>query len=606
MLRLASCASIVLGASAAVSCAAGIADGSSPLGVRAEVRYGEDAQQCLDALSPLQPWFAWALFNDTVGAVGFATLNAATNATVDDTRAAAAAGACEGALTARRIDELADNFHGGVAPYSPSLAEFVRANSEWVRAKASALRMTDPFWHQVYLLYAHLDGLIVGAHAAGARSSADTIYALTLAGDLDDLCVALGCTGSSRANRPRGGHCSVLVKAVGGVGGSPYTDVLASHTTWSTLESMTRIWKQQSFPFALTSAPDAQQACSSALGAPRAAVGSSIGWAYATDELADAAASGAIVPGAVMSFSSYPGILYSFDDFYTTAPARLMVTETTIINNNASLWGRLSPASVLDWARNMAANRLADSGPAWMATFGRNNSGTYNNMFSVLDGKLFTPGVTTTLPAGLLLVGEQMPGAWVFEDRTSWLVDAGGADGPGQGYWASYNRPSFPEIFALSNQSALVAAYGDHFSWSKTARANIFRARQATVVDEASLRALMRYNAFTTDPLSEQGCQPGASSASNAIAERGDLTPTGARGDCCVECGLTQHDEVAIDCKTTSASRLREPDGPTSSFVSGPPTDAQLPPFRWSTSPFAASPHRGQPDLWNFAWVEVA
>jgi hypothetical protein len=254
----------------------------------------------------------------------------------------------------------------------------------------------------------------------------------------------------------------------------------------------------------------------------------------------------------------------------------------------------------------MAANRLANSGAAWMETFGRYNSGTYNNMFSIMDSKLFTPNVSATLPPGLLFVGEQMPGAWVFEDRTSWLLSQPGAqDGPGQGYWASYNRPSFPYIFALSNQSALVAAYGDHFSWSKTARANIFRRGQAAVVDVPSLRALMRYNEFSTDPLATQGCAPGAASASNAIAERGDLTPAGARGDCCVACGLAQHDEAAIDCKHTSATAMAEQD-PRSSFISGPPTNgADTPPFVWSTSPFATHPHRGQPDVWDFAWADV-
>lgn len=35
---------------------------------------------------------------------------------------------------------------------------------------------------------------------------------------------------------------------------------------------------------------------------------------------------------------SIAGVLYSFDDWYQTYPALLMVTETTIINNNASLY----------------------------------------------------------------------------------------------------------------------------------------------------------------------------------------------------------------------------------------------------------------------------
>lgn len=47
--------------------------------------------------------------------------------------------------------------------------------------------------------------------------------------------------------------------------------------------------------------------------------------------------------------------------------------------------------------------------------------------------------------------------------------------GPGTpGYWASYNRPAyplFPSLFNVSGQWALINEYGDHFSWSKTARA---------------------------------------------------------------------------------------------------------------------------------------
>jgi hypothetical protein len=605
---------------AAVTCAAGVSD-SSPLGVRAEVRSGADAPSCLAALEPLQPWLAWSVYDDGgIAARGFATLDSATNASAADAVAAAAAGACEGALTSVRIDEWVDNYHGGGTTYSPALATFVAANSAWARSQAAARGGADPLWHQAALLYAQLDGLVAGAHAAGARASADAIYAATLAGDLDDLCVAFGCTPSAATRGgPRGGHCSVLVKAVG----APFfSDVLAAHTTWSALETMTRIWKRQVFPFALTGAAAAQRARAAALGAPRrgaaralaataagAAPAGAMTWGYSPAQLAAAAAAGAVVPGASVSFSSYPGVLYSFDDFYTISPSRLVVTETTIINNNASLWAAVQPeGALLDWLRNMAANRLARSGAEWMCTFGRFNSGTYNNMFSVLDTKLFAPNSSATLAAGLLFVGEQMPGAWVFEDRTSWLLSQpGAADGPGQGYWASYNRPSFPSIFALSNQSALVAAFGDHFSWGKTARANIFRRGQAAVVDVPSLRALMRFNEFATDPLAAQGCAAGAASASNAIAERGDLTPAGARGDCCAACGLAQHDEAAIDCKHTSAAAMTEAD-PRAAFIAGPPTGgtgSALPPFVWSASPFAAHPHRGQPDAWNFDWHDV-
>ena len=80
-----------------------------------------------------------------------------------------------------------------------------------------------------------------------------------------------------------------------------------------------------------------------------------------------------------------------------------------------------------------------------------------------------------------------------------------------------------PLLFELSNQSALVAAYGQHFTYANTSRARIFRRDQVrevgeqggsrlallrrtlpfmvlllqgTVVNETTLRRLMRYNDF--------------------------------------------------------------------------------------------------------------
>ena len=86
----------------------------------------------------------------------------------------------------------------------------------------------------------------------------------------------------------------------------------------------------------------------------------------------------------------------------------------------------------------------------------------------LLDYKLFTPGAP--LPPGFFSVLEQLPGLVVARDMTATLVE--------QGYWASYNRAFFPEVFALSNQSGLVRDHGDHFSYNKTARALLLRQLQ--------------------------------------------------------------------------------------------------------------------------------
>lgn len=51
--------------------------------------------------------------------------------------------------------------------------------------------------------------------------------------------------------------------------------------------------------------------------------------------------------------------------------------ETTIQNYNTSLWQYITPeAIVLEWQRNIIANRLAKNGKQWVTLFSIMNSGT--------------------------------------------------------------------------------------------------------------------------------------------------------------------------------------------------------------------------------------
>jgi len=223
--------------------------------------------------------------------------------------------------------------------------------------------------------------------------------------------------------------------------------------------------------------------------------------------------------------------------------------------------------------------------------FTRHNSGTYNNQWMVVDTKLISLHPSPVLSANSLIVTEVLPGIVHTEDMTWYLRE--------HGYWISYNRPFFPKIFNLSGQPALVKKYGDHYSWEKTARAEIFRRLVPTVVDSTSYQRAMRYNDFENDPVGRQGCT-NAPSASNAIAERGDLTDKDAG---CIS-DIQLQDEAQTDVKYTSVSSMQR--GVMSAVAqSGPTYDLQHP-FRWSLSPFAHIRHVGQPDLWHFPWVNIS
>lgn len=49
-----------------------------------------------------------------------------------------------------------------------------------------------------------------------------------------------------------------------------------------------------------------------------------------------------LIPGSSMTFSSYPGVIQSGDDFYVISSG-LVTLETTIGNSNSSLWRYVQP-----------------------------------------------------------------------------------------------------------------------------------------------------------------------------------------------------------------------------------------------------------------------
>lgn len=149
----------------------------------------------------------------------------------------------------------------------------------------------------------------------------------------------------------------------------------------------------------------------------------------------------------LLSFSSYPGVISSLDDFYIL-DSGLMMIQTTNSVLNYSLYDSITPNALSAWQRVRLANTLASSGKSWYETVRRYNSGTYNNQYMIIDLKLFTP--KEELKEGLLWVIEQIPGLVVGEDLTNILK---------QGYWSSYNVPYFKTIYEKSGYSLLVEEF---------------------------------------------------------------------------------------------------------------------------------------------------
>jgi len=315
------------------------------------------------------------------------------------------------------------------------------------------------------------------------------------------------------------GHCSSIIKLL-----PDGSELFAGHNSWMGYYQMLRIWKQYEF--------------------------------------------GSSTP---ITMSSYPGMLASTDDWYQVG--HLLVTETTLPNYNNDLYNLIVPETLPYWIRSMVANRLASTGPEWMDIFQKHNSGTYNNMWMVVDYSKFTP--YKPLVEGTLTVGEQLPRYFHYEDETRTLA---------YGYWPSYNAARYPETARLIRQDVMQQTKGTKFSYQLVERAQIFRRDEATIVSDESMQRVMRYNQFETDPIA-------AGDPCNQLACRADLASDPSK----------RKAFGAIDAKYTSWAHNQRGQ---SVVVSGPTHDDQ-PAFDWQSAveSVSSTPHVGHPTKYNFPWM---
>uniref|UniRef100_A0AAV2MRD7 RRM domain-containing protein n=1 Tax=Knipowitschia caucasica TaxID=637954 RepID=A0AAV2MRD7_KNICA len=427
---------------------------------------------------------AWANFTDSIKTTGWSFLEVTTNSLYNDSVQAYAAGAVEAAVTSPLIykhwmNTLMD-YCGpfkAQSDYCNQLKHYISTNLQWVQAQIEK-QPNSPYWYQVRLALLQLKGLEDSyndelSFPLGPISFNPLGFLLfQMGGDLEDLEAALNK--SSKTRTLGSGSCSALIKLL-----PNNNDLLVSHDTWNTYQAMLRIMKKYIFPFK-----------SSPLDKP--------------------------IPGATQAFSSYPGSIFSGDDFYILSSG-LVTLETTIGNSNPTLWDYVQPTgTVMEWLRNIVANRLALTGKDWADIFSQYNSGTYNNQWMIVDYKHFTPG-KMDIEEELFLVLEQIPGMVLYEDKTKELMK--------KGFWASYNIPYYGKIFNASGCNELVDKFGPWFSLDKNPRAQIFHRNQSMVTDIESMIRLMRYNNFKEDPLSKcESCDPPAN-AENSISARSDLNP---------------------------------------------------------------------------------
>ncbi|KAJ8037244.1 Phospholipase B-like 1 [Holothuria leucospilota] len=486
---------------------------------------------------------AYGVYNDTFQTTGWGVLNVKAGYSSKkylENDVALAAGFLEGYLTSREIFQHTVNinatFFKGNSEFPIILKKFFQKQDAWTRSMIKAHEETDPYWRGISLILSQYDGLVKGYNANPYQNKsleAFNFQILNGCGDIIDLKHALmpetfvdwkHMTKSQLTKFiAENGHCSALIKVLPAL-----ENFFMSHSSWFTYQSTLRIYKHY-----------------------------------------DINVSG--LASTKMSFSSYPGFLESLDDFYHMSSGLTMLQTTNNVFNQ-SLYSAVVPESLLAWQRVRLANHLAYNGHTWGVILEKYNSGTYNNQYMVLDRSKLKPN--KAILDNALWVVEQIPTLVVYKDETNVLR---------AGYWPSYNVPFFEEIYNMSGYPDVVAKHGPDMSYQLAPRAKIFRRDQGSVKDMDTMKTIMRYNEYTTDPYSE-------GDPVNAICARGDLRQEGAS---------------ASGCYDTKVSDLAMADKMQSYAINGPTRfEGSLPPFSW-TGQFANYSHVGLPDVYKFDFVTM-
>jgi len=445
-----------------------------------------------------------------------------------------AAGFLEGFINQHLIFASYFNYANGTgSPFSEKMLDFANQQDEWMRNQVEA-NGNDVYWQKLGLVLQQWDGIVAGYMAAAPQNESLTksqMLQYALQYEIGDIARACKEPKTHKAFlTPRGRaalldqHCSVLIKP-----SSDGSKLLAAHDTWSSFNTMLRTYKTYNF-----------------------------------------------LPDYSVQMSSFPGLPFSGDDWFMTSD-KLVITETTNGIYNESSFASMTNETVPYWIRVQIAN-TETNGRDWHTTFSSYNNGGYNNQWMVVDYKLFTPG--SPIVPETLVVGEQAPGLYVFEDQSAFLAK--------NGYWASYNVPFYKQIWTYAGYEPLYQKFGNKYSWSMCARAQIYRRDQGKVQDLDSLKTIQRYNEWQHDPLSLKD-------ACRGIAARCDLNSPWQNNT------LNGFNAFgAIDCKVTDESMVPFM---ITEAIAGPTYDSQ-PIFHWSNM-FKDVPCMECPKVYDFEFVTM-
>lgn len=395
------------------------------------------------------------------------------------------------------------------------LRDLLLRNYAYLKEQAKAKAEHDHYWHQVNLILNQLEGMEWGYQRGATRARSDQegdipfsdFLLMNAAADIQDLKIyyenyvlpnGTAEAGNKNFHLPSASMLTRIMpqEPLAPAQGAQSTQspqpaaqqslqLLFGHSTAGSYSSMLRIQKRYKFHFHFS--PDTRSNT---------------------------------VPGVDITFTGYPGILGSTDDFYVVKGRQVqsIVGGVCIKNENIDLWKAVDVEHMVPLvARVMAANRIAQNRRTWSRAMARHpftgakqwisvdlhKLGAQDNLFNTLDADEKHDDAAVALSEkdiasiserhdqlkNMVWIAEQLPGRMHIKDVTENFLVAGNTS------WLANGVPYFAEILEASGISR------DNYSQQSQ---DLTPAEEAELTTLEAVDKYLRKHGFRGDLLGEE------------------------------------------------------------------------------------------------------
>ena len=355
---------------------------------KVQITQGEDRQAT-----------AWASWEDSISEVGWYKFHVETNENSLSEDQFRCAGALDGYLGQERIYQRFMLYKDQMGlerekPFQEKWENWMTSNLEYTRTQAE---QDDSSWRSIKLILNHFDGLVEGYQMIAPESQQLRMMDILFIQSVGDVYDLETYWEPNYYNELHHLECSGLIAMTEG-----YGELFFGQAAWSSFQKMHQVLKEYNIK-----AKEHKN--------KRVVV------------------------------STRMGAIASSDDFWIN-DGGLMILETTNNNFNTSLYQRITEKSVLTWIRTLHAAWTSTGAKEWTEEFIRENSGTYNNQYVVVDAKKFVPGQKPE--KDLIWVIEQLPGMYRSADATELLAE--------RRWFPSINTPWFEDIYNIAGYPEMI------------------------------------------------------------------------------------------------------------------------------------------------------